>query len=133
MRLSQSLTLEENLSLTIFTSNYLLLLWLLSLSLNMSQLNNSHLIKYFSNHRHMYSLVHISSIKSVREVVEDFSLHRIDQRFWFCYHWISFDSMLVCLIALNMSQQNHSNLMISFYNNHHLHYFVRVSSIKSGT
>ena len=31
-----------------------------------------------------------------------------------------------------MMQQNHYNPMISFYDRHHLYYFVHISSIKEG-
>ena len=76
--------------------------------------------------------MNISSIKAGREVVEDLSLHRIERRFRFCYRWRAIYKALVRSIALNISGQNQSHLMISLSNHHHLYYFVHVSSIKAG-
>ena len=64
-------------------------------------------------------------------MVEYFPLRRIEQIFRFCYHWRAIDTALVHLVELNRSQQNHSHLMISFSNHHHLYYFVHTSSIKA--
>ena len=66
-----------------------------SIVLKTSQQNLFHLMVSFSNHHCLYSLVHVSSIKSGTEVVEDFSLCRIEQRFRFCYHWRGFNTALV--------------------------------------
>ena len=104
-----------------------------SMALKMSKQNHSHLIILFSNHHYLYSLVHISSIKSGTEVVEDLSLRRIKRRFLFCYHRRDIDRALVRYITLNMSLKNHSHFIISFSKLHHLYYFVHISSIKAGT
>ena len=81
----------------------------------------------------LYLFVHISCIKSGTEVVEDLSQYKIRQKFRFCYHWRAIDTELVRLTALKMSRQNHSHLIISFSNHHHVYSFVHISSIKSGT
>ena len=52
--------------------------------------------------------MYISSNKTGTEVVEDFSLRGIEQRFRFCYYWRDIDTALVRSIALKMSKQNHS-------------------------
>ena len=52
--------------------------------------------------------------------------------FYFYYHWRAIDTSLVRSIALNMSQQNHFHLMISFSNHHRLYFFVHISSIRAG-
>ena len=75
-----------------------------SIALNMIQQNHSHLMIQFSNHHHMYSLVHICSTKPGTEVVEDLSLHRIEQRCRFCYRWRAIDTSLVRSTALNTIQ-----------------------------
>ena len=95
------------------------------IALNMSGQNQYNLMISFSNHFHMYYFVHISCIKSGREVVEDLSLRRIQQIFRFCYHWRAINIATVRSIALKMSQQNHSHLTISFSKHYHMHYFVR--------
>ena len=84
------------------------------------------------NHRHLYYFVHTFYIKAGREVVEDLSLRRIDRIFRFFNHWRAINKTLVRSVSLNMSQQNHSNVMISCSNHHHTYYFVYISSIKAG-
>ena len=82
------------------------------ISSKMSQQNHSHIMVSFPNHRCLYYYVHISSIKVGREVVEDFSLRRIERRFQFFYNWRDINTVLVRSIVVKMSHQNHSNLMI---------------------
>ena len=52
---------------------------------------------------------------------------------WFSENQYQTSTTLVCSIVLNMSQQNHSHLVIIFYNHHNLYSVVHISSIKSGT
>ena len=104
-----------------------------SIVLKMCQQKHSRLMISFSNHHHLYSFVNISSIKAGTEVVEYLSMLIIERRFRFCYHWRDIDTALVCSVSLKISQQNHSHLMISFSNHHHIYYFVHISSIKAGT
>ena len=103
------------------------------IALNMSHQNHSHIMISFSNLHNINYLVHISSIKAGREVVEDFSLRRIERKFRFCYHWRAINTSFVRSIALNMRRQNHSHLMISFTNHNQLYYFVHIYSILAGT
>ena len=105
---------------------------LLLIALNRSHQNHSYLTIPFSNHLHMYYFVHNFSIKAGREVVEYFSLCRIERSFHFCYHWRAIDTDLIRLIALNTSKKNHSHLITSFPNHNHLYYFVQISSIRTG-
>ena len=65
-------------------------------------------------------------------MVDDFPLRRIEQIFQFFYHWRAIDTAFVRLVALKMIHQNHSRLVISFLNHHHLYYLVHISYIKSG-
>ena len=65
------------------------------IALKISHQNHSHPMISFSNLHHMYSLVHISSIKAGREMVAYFLWRRIDQIFQFCYHWKATDTALV--------------------------------------
>ena len=66
-------------------------------------------------------------------MVEYSPLIVIEQRFLFCYNWISIKTVLVHLISLNRSQNNHYHLMISFSDDNYVYYFVHISSIKAGT
>ena len=74
----------------------------------------------------------ISSIKSGKAVVEELPLRRNEQIFSFFYHWIDMYTELMRLIVLNMSQQNHSHLVIIFFKHYHIYYFEGISTIKSG-
>ena len=51
-----------------------------SIALNISQYNHYSLVISFSNYHHKYYFVNISSINAGREVIEDFSLPRIERR-----------------------------------------------------
>ena len=79
----------------------------------------------------MYSFVHIFSIKASTEVLEELSLHIIERRFRLCYQYKAINKVLVSLIALNISQQNPSQLMSSFFNHRHIYYLVHISSIET--
>ena len=103
-----------------------------SIKFNTSQKNHSHLMILFSNHHHLYSFVHISSIKAGTEVVEYLSLCGIKQICRFFYHCRAINTALVQLIVINMCQQKNSHLIISFSNHHHMYSFVHRFSIKAG-
>ena len=77
--------------------------------------------------------MHISSKKSGTEVVEELTMRRFAEKIQFCYHWISIDKVLLCSIALKMSQHNHSNIMILFNNHCHMYSLVHTFFIKGGT
>ena len=70
---------------------------------NMSQQNHYHIIISFYNHHRLYYFVNIFSIKLGWEVVEDFSLRRIEQIFRFFYIWGANVTALVRLLALKTS------------------------------